>query len=328
MRTATKFRVGIGADTRKARELAAEHSLKESRLSGVPKGESWKEWAAQWLGSLKLSQLTINRYRTAWENVLKFFEIRGTGAPRYVSYATCMDYLEWRKTNAAGRKKKACHNTALLELKVLGLVMGEAVRRGYASANPCRELRIGRDKPREKPELTDDQISSIREALKSEPEWMSDAFELAIHHGCRLSECRVPMEDVDLKRRVIHFRKTKGDKPFTVPIHPGILPLLNRKAESGAKFVSEVPENDSKPFHLLFKRLGLEGVSFHSTRVSVVSRLARCPEVKQEVAMRYVNHSSELVHRIYQRIGVDDVRGVSAHLRIPSSENPDAPKAS
>jgi len=318
-RKATQYRVGIGTDTRKAQELEAEYSLREKQFSGESNCEHWKEWVAAWFSSLKLSPKSIDRYRSSWVNVLKFLEERAIRSPRYVTYAVCMAYIDWRKKNTAGRKKPASHNTALLELKVLGLVMGEAVRRGFSPANPCRELRIGRDKPREKPELTDEHIGIIREGLKTEPEWMSGAFELAIHHGCRLSECRVPLEDVDFKRGVIHFRTTKGDKPFTVPIHPGVLPLLKRKAKARAKFVSDVPENDSKPFHVLFKRLGLVGVSFHSTRVSVVSRLARCPEIKPEVAMRYVNHSSEMVHRIYQRIGVDDVRGVSAALHIPSS---------
>lgn len=327
-RKATKYRAGIGSDTRKARELAAEYSLRESQDVPATNKEHWKEWAGPWLASLKLSPKSITRYQSSWENLMVFFRAREISAPRYVTYAVCMDYMEWRKKTKLGHKKMpACHNTARLELQVLGFVMGEAVRRGFTAANPCRELHIGRDKPREKPELSDRQITKIRKALESEAEWMRDAFELAIHHGCRLSECRVPMTNVDFKRGVITFGKTKGDKPFSVPIHPGILPLLKRKAESKAKFVSDVPGNDSKPFTLLFKKLGLEGVSFHSTRVSVVSRLARCPEIKQEVAMRYVNHSSELVHRIYQRLGVDDVRGVSGALHIPKSESRGDPPA-
>ncbi len=325
-RTATRYRIGIGSDTRKARELAAEYSLKEHQNKSEPR-ENWSCWVDDWLAGRRLSPLTVARYQSSWEHVRKFLHKVGIQGPRYVTYATCMDYMAWRKKNKAGRKKPATLNTAIMELKVLGFIMGEAVRRGFANSNPCRELRIPRDKPREKPELTDDQISTIREALKTEPEWMSDAFELAIHHGCRLSECRVPMEDVDFTRNVIHFRKTKGDKPFTVPIHPGILPLLKRKAKTGAAFVSEVPGNDSKPFHTLFKKLGLVGVSFHSTRVTVVSRMARSPEIKPELARRYVNHSSELVHRIYQRLGAEDLRGISGVLGIPSPGNGDDPQA-
>ena len=326
-REATRFRIGVGSETRKARELAAEYTLKERKRPKKEARENWNEWVGDYIAGLRLSPLSIIRYQASWESLLKFLKDRDITGPRFVSYALCMDYLSWRKKNAAGRKKPASHNTAILELKVLGLVMGEAVRRDYCQANPCRELRIPRDKPREKPELTDEQIDTIRTALKTKPEWMSDAFELSIHHGCRLSECRVPLGDVDFERGLIHFRKTKGDKPFTVPIHPGILPLLKRKAASGAPFVSDVPRNDSKPFHSLFKRLGLVGVSFHSTRVTVVSRMARSPEIKPELARRYVNHSSELVHRIYQRIGADDLRGISGVLGIPSPENQDSQPA-
>ena len=327
-RVATKFRVGIGTDTRKARELAANYSAKEAQIAPANNKEHWGEWVREWLAGLKLTPTTVDRYQAIWETVMEFLTAKEIPAPRYVTYATCMDYLTWRKTHIGHRRKPACHNTAILELKVLGFVMGEAVRRGFATKNPRREMRIGREKPREKPEFTDEQIAKIRAALKSEPEWMGDAFELAIHHGCRLSECRVPMGDVDLVRGVIHFRQTKGDKPFSVPIHPGVLPLLERKAATGAAFVADVPKNDSKRFHKLFRRLKLKGACFHSTRVTVVSRMARSEAIKPEVAMRYVNHSSELVHRIYQRLSSDDLRGVSAHLRIPSSESPGSPKAS
>lgn len=328
IRIATKYRIGIGTDTRKAREAAAEYTVKENQAAVIGPNERWELWVDEWISSMKISKKSIDRYRSSWENVFAFFKRQEIPAPRYVSYETCMNFLAWRKKHAVGRKKTpACHNTALLELKVLGFVMGEAVRRNYAIANPCRELRISREKPREKPELTDKQIATIRDALRFEEEWMSDAFELAIHHGCRISECRVAMSDVDLMRGVLFFRNMKGDKPFSVPIHPGIRPLLERKAAANALYVANVPENDSKPFTLLFKRLGMIGVSFHSTRVSVVSRLARSPGIKPEIAMRYVNHSSELVHRIYQRLRSDDLLGVSDALNIPLSETPDAPPA-
>jgi hypothetical protein len=45
---------------------------------------------------------------------------------------------------------------------------------------------------------------------------------------------------------------------------------------------------------------------FHCLRVSYVNRLRRAG-VPREVAMRLVNHASELIHKIYQREKVEDV---------------------
>ena len=56
------------------------------------------------------------------------------------------------------------------------------------SASSC-----GGTKPPKKPELTDKEISQIREALKEEPEWMQVAFDIALHTGCRLRETHLPM---------------------------------------------------------------------------------------------------------------------------------------
>jgi hypothetical protein len=45
---------------------------------------------------------------------------------------------------------------------------------------------------------------------------------------------------------------------------------------------------------------------FHCLRVTYVNRLRRAG-VPREAAMRLVNHSSDLVHQIYQREKVEDV---------------------
>ena len=53
-----------------------------------------------------------------------------------------------------------------MELKLLAMIMGEAVRLGHADANPLVSLKLRRDKAAKKPELTDKEIREIREALK------------------------------------------------------------------------------------------------------------------------------------------------------------------
>ena len=45
------------------------------------------------------------------------------------------------------------------------MIMGEAVRLGYADSNPLVSLNLRRSKPAKKPELTDKEIGEIRKSL-------------------------------------------------------------------------------------------------------------------------------------------------------------------
>ena len=84
--------------------------------------------------------------------------------------------------------KTVGRNTAIMELKLLAMIMGEAVRLGHADANPLVSLKLRRDKAAKKPEL-DRQGNQPKfgKRLKVEPEWMQTAFEIALHTGCRLA---------------------------------------------------------------------------------------------------------------------------------------------
>ena len=57
-----------------------------------------------------------------------------------------------------------------MELKLLVMIIGAAVRLGHADANPLEGLKLKKDRADKKPELTDEEVRTIREALKGEPE--------------------------------------------------------------------------------------------------------------------------------------------------------------
>src|SRR5437868_2296955 len=106
-----------------------------------------------------------------------------------------------------------------MELKLLAMIMGEAVRLGHADANPLVSLKLRRDKAAKRPELTDREIREVRAALRAEPEWMRTAFEIALHTGCRLRETRIPVSCLDFRENKITFPSPKGgeDRAFSVP---------------------------------------------------------------------------------------------------------------
>ena len=144
-----------------------------------------------------------------------------------------------------------------------------------------------------------------------------------IHHGVRLRETAIDTKNVNLKRNTVHFNYQKNGEPFTVKIAPGVRPLMEKLVAQGGKRLFKIPENDSKPFSNLFEELGMakENYCFHCTRVTVITRLALA-DVPIAKAMRYVNHASEEIHRVYTKIKAEDVDGCSEALAIPAMQNP------
>src|SRR2546429_4951143 len=61
---------------------------------------------------------------------------------------------------------------------------------------------------------------------------------------------------------------------------------------------------------------------FHCLRVTYVNRLRRAG-VPREVAMRLVNHASELIHQIYQREKVEDLVQWRDAVQFPTGESGD-----
>lgn len=308
------LRHGVPADTQKARKQRDEHSLEEHSRS--PQRDAWATWVPDYLRTRYAGNSdTRRRVLNCWQRLSAYMLDNKILAPQDLSYRACMDYLPHRIG-------KAAHNTARLELTILGVVCDEAVRRGIITKNPAAKLGIGKVRGKEKPELSDGDIAAIRVALKNEPDWMSHAFEIALHQGCRLSETSLFVEDVDYANNRLHFRRTKGDKPFTVPMNPLLKPKLQalavrRQPRSDPNgYLFDLPIQAARNFHRFFKKLGIAGITFHSTRVTVASRLARSGYPISK-ALRLLNHSSEIVHRQYQRLQAADVADAYEVLRIP-----------
>jgi integrase len=229
-------------------------------------------------------------------------------SPNDISYSNAIEYIEWRTSYKKKTGKTAGRNTAILELKILAMIMGEAVRLGHADANPLVSIKLRRDKTEKKPELTDTEIVGIRRALKEEPDWMQRAFEIALHTGCRLRETRIPRSCVDLTENKITFSCPKGgeERAFSVPMPSALRPILEEFRRGKEKFTVALPFQPSRRWQQFFIKIKRPHLCFHCLRVTYVNRLRRAG-VPREAAMRLVNHASELVHQVYQREKVEDV---------------------
>lgn len=305
----TGLRIDSPTDTLKARSLRAQLEAKElNRDAGHISGEGWDTWVPQYFERHCHTARTLERYTGNWKWLALWLQTERLHSPRAVTYRKALEYIEWRTRFKKKSGRSANRNTAIMELKLLAMIMGEAVRLGHADANPLVSLKVRRDKSRKKPELTDKEITEIRGALQAEPEWMQDSFEIALHTGCRLRETQIPMNCLDFTENKITFPSPKGgeERAFSIPMPTALRSLLKRLAKSGRKHTVEFPFQPSRRWQQFFLKIKKPHLCFHCLRVTYVNRLRRAG-VPREAAMRLVNHSSELVHQIYQREKVDDV---------------------
>lgn len=304
----TGLRADDPNDTAKAKALRAELEAKEHRRTPVIDTQTWEHWVPEYLERHCVSPRTHERYLDAWKWIALWLQTRKLHSPRQITYRNALEFIDWRTAFKKKSGKTVGRNTAIFELKTLALIMGEAVRLGHTDANPLVSLKIKRDKAAKKPELTDEEIVTLRNALVEEPEWMQTAFEIALHTGCRLRETRIPMNCVDFDENKITFPSPKGgeDRAFSIPMPSALRLLFMRFAKERRRFTLEFPFQPSRRWQQFFIKMKVPHLCFHCLRVTFVNRLRRA-SVPREAAMRLVNHASELVHQIYQRETVQDV---------------------
>lgn len=316
----TRLRYSVPLDTRRARELQAELTLKERRSSGVVSAQRWDRWVLPFLNQTYAHQQnTLKAYLTAWHALNLFLVQKEIWFPGQLTKQHCLEYAAWRKqAQLSAGKYKASHNTAIYDLRILAIIMREAVARDFAAKNPCRELRLRREPTRRvRPAFDAADIALVRDKIESEPEprrtFLRVSFEIARYQGCRVTETYLnPQTDVQLNGeiRTITFR-AKGGKDHTAPLHPALVPLFQQLQVSGA--VETYPKPKSHPgsvWYCFLKRIGLKdkkpGICIHSARVTVATELARA-NVHEAKARKYLGHATAAVHQIYQRLGHDDL---------------------
>jgi integrase len=240
--------------------------------------------------------------------------------PRALDYQAVEAFVRWRAAQEKRNKEKVSINTALCDVRICSVLMGEALKRGWCQVNPCAKLGIKKDEAAEKPEITLEEERDIREALPAfvaqNPQvygHMINSFEIAIHQGCRLRETEVPLSRIDVERLTITFH-AKGGKKFATQLHTKLVPLVEKLRASGETVTCRIPMLASKHWRDFFDQIDLNHLSFHCTRVTVVTRLARAG-VPISQAMSFVGHASRLIHRIYTRLQPGDLSLCIAALK-------------
>ena len=281
------------------RNLVAEITAQEQMERDEDGDALFDEWVLSWFDYKYDNPNTNTRYKNAWYHLSLFLDKYNVHHPNAVTYQLCHKYMEERSQHCSW-------NTALVELRGLGAVEQEAVRRGYIQANPCTRLKLKRKNTKEKREISQDELEYIDTRIHSCPEWMQDAWLVGLKQGCRLSEVKVRMADVDEKHGVITFH-VKGGKTHSAPLHKDLLPLVARRREQGSEYLVDLPMYASKLIIQWLRSIDVQDISFHCLRVTVVTRLARAGYSETQT-MEYVGHCSEMVHSIYRKLKPADLK--------------------
>lgn len=303
-----KLLIADEKDTREALRREAEQSRLEGFTASPDRSEQFDQWVLPFLRDHYQNPRSRRRYEGAWERIREWLRGQHLLHPRELRYAHSIAFMEWRRAQVS-------HNSALLEAKFFSFILREAVRRGYAEGNSWAALGVARRAARVKQELTDEMIQRCRAAVAGLP-WARVIFEVMLFTGCRFSEVgEIGAEDIDKQRGIITITDAKrpdGDprKQFTVPLHPGLGPVL-RELRAG---IGGASREKNFRFNRFLKAAA--GVTSHSLRVTFVTRCHRAGLSERE-AMRLVNHSSKLVHAIYSRLGADDLRDAQARVSLP-----------
>jgi integrase len=315
----TGLRIDDISQTATAKRLEKAKTLEEVSLRPMRSGADWDAWVANWISERwghKPVGRTIKLYTSAWKHLQVYFKEVDVRTPLAVSREHLSQYIPWRSRHGGGR------NVAIYELRFLGAVLDEAINRGFVERNVSRGLRPHKEKQTEKSAWTDAEIANVGSAVEELDRygWMRVTLLLGLFQACRIGQCAVPLADIDLSAPTLTYSSTKGDRPFTHSIDQRVLSaiadIVRYRQSAGASTLCDLPYMCSVHWRILLDCLNLPHLSHHGLRVTWITRAARAG-VPENIAMRFVNHSSTAVHQIYQKLSVGDVAESLSKISMP-----------
>jgi hypothetical protein len=297
----------------RAKAMAAEYTVDEMTNPKGREVEKWENWAGEYFehryagtGSHKNATVTLRDLTT-------FFKEKRIRTPRMLTYHLAAQFVPWRVSNKDLKKVKL--NTANLRFAYFRILMAEAVRRGFAKFNPCRDVDIRGEPPKQKKEITPADEKTICAALQSEPEWMRDQWLVMMRQGCRIAETRCQLSRINTKAMTITFR-VKGGRFHTAALHKDLLPLIEKAKAAGRDVLAEGGRNSPARWCDFFDKLKME-YSAHCCRVTVITRLLRAGHTTALVSS-FIGHTEE-INRIYRRLKPSDATALLTTLGDDSS---------
>lgn len=217
--------------------------------------------------------------------------------------------------------KSTSPTTINKEVMRLRNLFNKAIAWGELHRNPCQGVKRLREPPERVAFLDGDERSRLLAACGEFNQALQDIVTFAMFTGARLSEILTLMwGTVDLKRRIVTFRKTKSGKVRHVPIHPDLHALLLRLEPSPNPEAPVFPPEWNAArvavaFRRVAQRAGLTGFRFHDLRHDFCSWLTM-RGVPMRAVQQLAGHAdlrmTERYSHLAERVLVDAVQVLPA----------------
>jgi integrase len=298
---------------------------------------SIKSWCETWLQAkaIETAESTHVRYKRA---VDRFLECLGVKGNRDLSTLHTSDIARFRDREARERAVA----TANINLKVLRVCLGEAVRQGLLATNPAARVKLLKSvKESKRRPFTLSEIKRILKACGEDTEWRGLVL-FGLYTGQRLGDlAKLTWRAANLEAGEIAFTTRKTGRRVVLPL---VRPLSDYLASlpasdnpnayifSGAAAAKRTASL-SNQFRDILAEAGLveprghqarkqgrahtreaSEISFHSLRHSAVTML-KASGLSDVFAREIVGHESAAVSRQYTHLSTDDLR--AAMQRLP-----------
>jgi integrase len=294
---------------------------------------SIKAWCETWTEAkaIETEQSTYARYRRVIERFTGFLGL--TKSKRDLSTLQASDIARFRDREA----KELSRSTANLDVKVLRICLGEAVRQGLLAVNPAVRVKLLKSTAESKRRaFTLNEIKRILRTCSDDVEWRGLVL-FGLYLGQRLGDlAKLTWRAVNFETGEIAFTTRKTGRRIVLPL---VQPLSDYLASLSASdnpnaFIfpraasAKRTSTLSNQFREILVAAGLveprprghkstgkgrdqareaSEISFHSLRHSAVTML-KAAGVSDFIAREIVGHESAAVSRQYTHLTTDDKR--------------------
>jgi integrase len=222
VRDGTKLlRERVGPNRKYAERALTKIQAAEDDGSFVPvKNIGFRAWADQWLAGLERKPNTVASYGQTMKYAKVAFAdtpVRRLGVEHIKRFlAVCAAARRNPKRDVA-----MTSSTRAKHLRVLGVCLESAVKAGYATRNPVRQLPAGERPTKRRQEaayFTNDELPRLFAEFADRGRAYGVLFVLGLKTGMRVGELlALTWADVDLVSSVIHVRRTYTDGELGTP---------------------------------------------------------------------------------------------------------------
>ena len=282
--------------------------LKASGAGSEIKGETVKDFFANWMAGKELSQSkhTGLRYKSA---VSFFIQSLGKRSTLPLSAVGARDIEAFRNS----RLKLVGASTVSDDMKIIRSAFNRARRQGAIQVNPCEAVDIPASETQAREAFDASEVKAL--VATAPAEWKTPIL-LSFYAGLRLGDAvRLDWQAVDFSKGLLTFRAQKTRRIESLPLHPtlrrhlekiagdtagAISPTLARQSIAGRSglsrqfldIVNEAGLGAPEGAKLEGNRRRFTAKTFHSLRHGFVSAMAN-EGVSKELRMKLAGHTSE-----------------------------------